>query len=271
VIVGTVLAWFYYDPIFAVLTGPMKEIEADARAKGLDIILAVNGIGASFTLQLRVSFMAGALLTAPFWLYQLWAFITPGLHRHERRYTIGFIAAAVPLFLAGCATAYYLLPKGLFLLLGFTPANVDNIVPIDNYLSFVFRMLIVFGIGFLAPVVVVALNFAGLLSAEALRNSWRWTFVGVLLFGAIATPDGNPLSMLTLAIPMMALLGVAYGIAWLNDRRRARRSGEPDYTDLDDDSASPIAAPAPIQPAGALDEPINSDPDDPDDPHRHRS
>ena len=122
------------------------------------------------------------------------------------------------------ATAWWMLPKGLYLLFGFTPSNVSNYISVDTYLSFMIRMMLVFGLGFLAPVFVLALNFVGILSARNIRNSWRWTIMGVLVFAAVATPDGNPINMLLLALPMLVLLAGAFGIAALNDRRRARAS-----------------------------------------------
>jgi sec-independent protein translocase protein TatC len=166
-----------------------------------------------------------------------------------------FVAAATPLFLAGVAVGYTMLPKALGLLLGFTPESLTNLPTVDNYLSFVIRMLLVFGIGFLLPVFVVALNFVGVISADNIRNTWRWTIIGVLVFAAVATPTGDPITMSLLAAPILLLMAGAFGIAYLNDRRRARRSTELGYADLDDDEASPIAAPERIDAPAELDLP----------------
>lgn len=252
--VFAVLGWIYYEPIFSFLTEPIDRVMEDAKARGLDLRLTLTGVTEAFTLQVRVAAMAGVVLASPVWIYQLWAFVTPGLHRHEKRYTIAFVAAAVPLFVAGMATAWWMLPKGLYLLFGFTPSNVSNYISVDTYLSFMIRMMLVFGLGFLAPVFVLALNFVGILSARNIRNSWRWTIMGVLVFAAVATPDGNPINMLLLALPMLVLLAGAFGIAALNDRRRARASEAIDYDDLDDDTASPVAAPERIDAPTALDD-----------------
>jgi sec-independent protein translocase protein TatC len=115
--------------------------------------------------------------------------------------------------------------------------------------------MLVFGVGFLVPIFVVALNFVGLLSADAIRRSWRWTVLGVFLFGAIATPTGDPISMMLLAGPMLLLIMIAFGICLLNDRRRARNSSEPDYDSLDDDEASPIAGPGGVGGASPIEAP----------------
>jgi sec-independent protein translocase protein TatC len=264
--VGAVVGWVFYTPIFDFLTSPVQRIVDDAQAQGLDLRLVLTGVTQAFTLQVRVSAIAGVVLAAPVWIYQLWAFITPGLHRHERRYAFAFMATAVPLFFAGIAVAFWVLPKGMALLFGFTPEGVGNYLPVDTYLSFLIRTVLVFGLGFLLPVFIVALNLVGVLSANNLRNTWRWTVLGVFLFAAVATPTGDPITMCLLALPILVLMGVAFGIAFLNDRRRARRSGEPDYESLDDDAASPITQPEGIETPEAVDD----DPETPPEPPGQR-
>jgi sec-independent protein translocase protein TatC len=258
--VGAVVGWVFYTPIFDFLTSPVQRIVDDAQRQGLDLRLVLTGVTQAFTLQVRVSAIAGVVLAAPVWIYQLWAFITPGLHRHERRYAFAFLGAAVPLFFAGIAVAFWVLPKGMALLFGFTPEGVGNYLPVDTYLSFLIRTVLVFGLGFLLPVFIVALNLVGVLSANNLRSSWRWTVLGVFLFAAVATPTGDPITMCLLALPILVLMGVAFGIAYLNDRRRARRSEEPDYEALDDDEASPIAKPDRIEAPAAIDDDDNGAP-----------
>lgn len=239
---GMVIGWVYYAQLFALLSKPFDQVVQEAKAQGQEVTLALTGVADPFVLQLQVAAVAGVVLSAPVWLYQLWRFVTPGLHRHERRWALGFVAVATPLFFGGVVVAYIFLPLGLQVLLGFTPQGVANIVSVDKYLSFFLRTMLVFGVGFLAPLLLVLLNFAGVLSAKRLISWWRWIILIVFLFGAIATPTGDPINLMLLAGPMLVLVGIAVVIAYLNDRRRARRNpDEIDYDRLDDDEASPLA------------------------------
>lgn len=266
--VGAVVGWVYYSEIFAFIVAPLEAVADSFADRGLTVELTLTSVTSPFTLQLKVAALAGVALASPVWIYQIWAFITPALHRHERRYAFAFLFTAVPLFLAGMGVALWVLPKGLELLIGFTPESVSNLLPVDTYLSFLVRTMLVFGVGFLVPIFVVALNFAGILSAEAIRRSWRWTVLIVFLFSAIATPTGDPISMMLLAGPMLLLIMIAFGVCLLNDRRRARNSSEPDYDSLDDDEASPIAGPGGVGGVTPIDapEPLESPTavDDPD-------
>lgn len=239
IIAGMVVGWIYYDAVFAWLSAPFEAVVNQARAEGRDITLALTGVADPFVLQLQVAAVTGLLLSSPVWLYQLWRFVTPGLRRHERRWAIGFVVVAVPLFAGGVMLAYVVLPYGLELLFGFTPQNVENIVAVDRYLSFFIRMVIVFGVGFLAPLMLVLLNFAGILTGKKLLSWWRWIIFITFIFAAVATPTGDPINMLLLAGPILALMTLAIGICLANDKRRARK-GEPDYQEWDDDSASPL-------------------------------
>lgn len=252
IVLGMIVGWVYYTEIFAWLSAPFADIVASARAEGRDVTLALTGVADPFVLQLQVAAVAGLILASPIWLYQLWRFVTPGLHRNERRWAVGFAAVAAPLFLAGAGFAYVVLPYGLQVLFGFTPEGVENIISVDRYLSFFLRTILVFGIGFLVPLLLVLLNFAGVLTGRRLISWWRWIVVCVVVFAAIATPTGDPVNMGLLAAPIMLLVAAAMGICVLNDRRRARRRrarGEIDYDDLGDDEASPIVEPGPDEPA----------------------
>jgi sec-independent protein translocase protein TatC len=239
ILVGMVVGWIYYDAIFAWLSAPFEAVVEQARAEGRDITLALTGVADPFVLQLQIAAVTGLLLSSPVWLYQLWRFVTPGLRRNERRWAIGFVAVAVPLFASGVMLAYVVLPYGLELLFGFTPENVENIVAVDRYLSFFIRMVIVFGVGFLAPLMLVLLNFAGILTGKRLLSWWRWIIFIVFIFAAVATPTGDPINMLLLAGPILVLMVFAISICLANDKRRARK-GEPDYDEWDDDSSSPL-------------------------------
>lgn len=235
---GVVVGWIYYDRIFAWLSAPFAAVVAQARAEGRQVTLALTGVADPFVLQLQVAAVTGLILAAPFWLWQLWRFVTPGLHRHERRWALAFVFTATPLFIGGAAVAYWVLPVGLELLFGFTPQNVENIVSVDRYLGFFLRTVIVFGLGFLAPLMLVLLNFAGILSAQRLIAWWRWIIFIVCIFAAVATPTGDPINMALLAGPILILIGIAIVVAWLNDRRRSRRADALDQ--WADDEISPI-------------------------------
>ena len=186
------------------------------------------------------------MLSSPVWLYQLWRFVTPGMHKHERRWAFGFIGAAVPLFCLGIAFAYWALPKGLGVLLGFTPDETNNLVPLDDYLTFVLRMCLFFGLGFLLPVLLIMLNAAGIVSGRTLWGRWREVVFGTWVFAAVATPTGDIFNLSLLAVPIMTLIFLAMGIASLNDRRRGR--GKPVYSEWDDDETSTLdEAPSEIE------------------------
>jgi sec-independent protein translocase protein TatC len=247
IVLGMVAGWVFYDPIFAWLSEPFRRVVATALSEGRTVTLALTGVADPFVLQLQVAAVTGLLLSSPIWLYQLWRFVTPGLHRNERRWALGFVGVAVPLFAGGVALAYAVLPYGLDLLIGFTPANVENIISVDRYLSFFIRTVLVFGVGFLVPLFIVVLNFAGVLSGQRLIKSWRWILVAIVVFAAVATPTGDPINLLLLAGPMGLLVSAAVGLALLNDRRRRMRGKAVDYDQWADDEVSPLAD-DPIQP-----------------------
>jgi sec-independent protein translocase protein TatC len=234
---------FFYRDLFDIVTLPFEAIRQRYESEGATVTLNFQGVADPFTYALKISLTAGLLASSPIWLYQLWAFITPGLHKNERRWAIGFLAASVPLFLGGATLAYFFLPKGFDLLVGFNPSpeKVANIIGFDKYLSFVIRMMLVFSISFVTPVFLVALNLVGVVKARGLLRAWRPVTVGVFVFAAVATPSGDPLTMSALAAPLMMLYFGAIGVCALIDRRR-RRAGVDglDYSALDDDAASPL-------------------------------
>lgn len=269
IFLGTVVAWLLYDPpgsrrgIIDFLIDPYCAATAEFRADqvaGLEpgCSLFLSSVIGPFMLQLQVSIVVGMILTSPIWLYQFWRFVTPGLHRHERRWTLVFLFTSIPLFLMGVTLAYFILPKGLNLLLGFTPDRVTNFVEVDVYLRFMIRMMLVFGIGFLLPVVVVVLNLIGVLPSSTLRSSRNWTIIGIFVFAAVGTPSGDPISMMLVALPMWLLYEVAVVICRVNDRRK-RDADDVDYDSLDDESASEIAAPGDIGGPSDLDSPESLD------------
>ena len=236
---GFVLGWIYYDTLVQFLSDPVCDVDVSGLNDG-DTCgpLVINGLLGPFNLQVKVSLAAGLALASPVWLAQLWGFVTPGLHRNERRWTAGFLAAGVPLFFAGGALCYYILPKATKLLLGFTPDDVRSIVDFNEYLSIVMRLMLVFGLSFEIPVFIVLLNLVGILPARKLAGWWRQIVFGVAVFSAVATPTGDPFTFLALAAPLCLLILAAYAFCRLHDARAARR--ELNYDALADDEASPL-------------------------------
>lgn len=243
VILGAVIGWFLYPRVYEALQQPILQIRADRlRQNPTDVVtLSFDQVATSFNLQLRMSFYIGIVLSSPVWLYQLWAFIVPGLTKREKRYSMGFVGAAVPLFLAGIALAWKVLPNAIKFLTAFTPVGTANIINASDYFTFVLQIILAFGIAFVIPLLLVALNFAGVLSAVAMAKAWRVAVFLCFLFAAVASPTPDAGSMLALAFPMVGLYLVAVGIAWVNDRRRARRAAADGFGDLSDDEASPLA------------------------------
>ena len=239
IVIGTVVAWSFYPQIFEILSQPVNVIVEQAQANGRDVRLVLGGVADAFVLQIKVSVVTSMLITAPIWIYQLWRFITPGLYRKEKLRAYLFAGVATPLFISGAVLAYIFLPIGLKLLFGFTPLGVGNYVPVDRYLSFFLRMVLVFGISFLAPLFIVMLNMFDVLEAKAITSRWRVVVLSVFAFSAIATPTGDPVNMTLLAAPVLLLISIATFIAWLNDKRRARARASDPVLGLSDDEASP--------------------------------
>ncbi len=244
IVIGTVVAWGFYPQIFEILSQPVNVIVEQAQANGRDVRLVLGGVADAFILQIKVSVVTSMLVTSPIWIYQLWRFITPGLYRKEKLRAYLFASVATPLFVSGAVLAYIFLPIGLQLLFGFTPLGVGNYVPVDRYLSFFLRMVLVFGISFLTPLFIVMLNIFDMLEAKAITSRWRLVVLITFAFSAIATPTGDPVNMTLLAAPVLLLISVATFIAWLNDKRRARKRKDDEILGLSDDEASPEPKPS---------------------------
>lgn len=234
-LVGSVAGWFLYDPVLEAMARPLFEL---AENTDRNVLPNLGGVTQAFDLKIKLSIFIGAIVSSPLWIYQLWAFVTPGLTRKERRYALGFMAAAVPLFAMGTGLAYLFVPNAVKFLVGFTPDGYANFLSVPEYLGFVMRIILVFGLSFLVPVVLVAMNMIGLVRGRTILKAWRWVVVIAFTFAAMATPTPDVLSMFLLALPLLTLFGLAIGIAMLNDRRRGRT--EPRFDDVDDDTASEL-------------------------------
>jgi sec-independent protein translocase protein TatC len=226
---GSAVGWFFYNEIITQLARPVCDLRA-AQSAGAQSCgaLYINGVLGPLNLQIKVAVLSGVILTAPLWLYQLWAFIAPALHRREKRNSIIFLTAATPFFGVGAYLGYSILPIAVRVLFGFTPTSLTNLVKFDDYLDFVLRAILLFGIAFELPVFLVTFNAIGFLSGKAILRPWRIWIFGITLFVAGFTPSADPLSMLALAIPLILLYLLAGGIALLVDRRRAKKMIEND-------------------------------------------
>ncbi|GAB2855496.1 twin-arginine translocase subunit TatC [Streptomyces deserti] len=233
IVLVTVVAAFFYNDIINFFTRPIlsevgcsesfEELARSSSGENPCARITINGLLTPFTLALKVSLMAGVVLASPVWLYQLWAFVAPGLHKHEKKYAYAFVGTGFPLFLAGAFFAYKVLPTTAKVLIEFTPFGVDNLLPLDDLLDLVTRMVVVFGLSFELPLLLVMLNFTGAISGKRMLGWWRGMIMGITVFAAIATPSTDPLTMLALAGPIWILYFAAVSIALLNDRRARRR------------------------------------------------
>ncbi len=244
VLVITIVAAFFYKDIIQILQHRIPQgvrCVDGATHKKTDAPCAqmtVSGLLGGFSIALKVSLMAGVVGASPVWLYQLWGFLAPGLHRNEKRYTIGFVASGVPLFLAGALLAYEILPQTARIMIGFVPNDTTNLLALDDFLDLVVRLVVVFGLAFELPLVLVLLNFTGIVSGRRMLGWWRGMVIGITVFAAVATPTGDPLTMSLLAAPIVLLYFLAMGVCFFNDSRRARRrAADPDFG-LDEDEAS---------------------------------
>ncbi|MCS5733364.1 twin-arginine translocase subunit TatC [Herbiconiux daphne] len=219
IVLGMVAGYIVSDYVLSALIRPISELAAE---QGRDASLNFTDVSSAFDLRIQIAFTVGVVVSSPVWLYQLWAFVMPGLKKHEKRYAVGFVAAAVPLFLAGCAAGWFVLPHMVTLLTGFAPEGTTALLTARSYFDFVLKLVLAIGIAFVLPVFLVLLNFAGVLSAVAILKSWRIAILAITLFTAIATPAADVMSMFLLAIPMVLLYFTAAGIAWLHDRRARR-------------------------------------------------
>jgi sec-independent protein translocase protein TatC len=236
--------WWYEHGLGDFIRAPYCGLDPDLRYGDADTgcgLLITDVFGGVF-IRLKVAFLAGAVLSAPFWLYQLWAFITPGLKRHEKRYGIGFVAVSTLLFALGAVLAYISLAAGLELLLGLAGDGTIIALTAQDYIGFVLSLLVAFGVSFELPLIAVSLNLVGVLSYDVLRRSRRWIFFLTIVFAAFVTPTQDPFTMLLMAGPMIALFEGAIQIARVVDKRRARRADVEHFHDLDDDEASPLDA-----------------------------
>jgi sec-independent protein translocase protein TatC len=224
---GAIIGWYFRHPVITFLQAPYCKLPAKLisppGAISHHCSLYYTGLFDPLFFQLKIAVAVGVLISAPVWMYQIWAFLAPGLHARERRWTYFFVGAAVPLFATGGVIAYFAMTKGLRFLLGLSPTGFTALITIDNYLGYAMAMLLIFSLSFELPLVMVLLNLAGVLTHKRFAKWRRMIIFAVFAFAAVATPSPDPISMLLLAVPCVLLVEAAELFAWANDRRRAKR------------------------------------------------
>lgn len=220
--VGAIGGFFVADWVWAALSTPLAVVASTS-----DRMAQINytSISEAFDTKLAIAVTVGIVVTSPFWLWQVWSFVTPALVRREKAYILGFLGSAVPLFFAGCAAGWWVFPHVVELMTGFAPDGTTTLLTARYYLDFSIKFILAIGIGFVLPVFLVLLNFTRLLSARSIIKGWRWAIVLITTFTALATPAADVLSMFLLAIPMVVLYYLAALIAFIHDKRVAKREG----------------------------------------------
>ena len=217
---GAIGGFLLSDLVWAAIAEPILAIgERSGRLAEINY----TSIPEAFDTKIAISLTVGIIITSPVWLYQIWAFIVPALVRKEKVYAVSFFAAAVPLFLAGCAAGWWVFPHVVELMVSFAPAESTTLLTAKYYLDFTIKFILAIGVGFVLPVFLVLLNFVGVLSARAILKGWRWAILSITVFTAMATPAADVLSMFVLAIPMVALYYLAALIAVIHDKRVAKK------------------------------------------------
>lgn len=263
IVVGLLFGFWFSNWAFDLLSGPYCALptswvlNADGEQKCMFLTLGATD---SLILKLKIALWLGLVIGAPVWLYQLWAFIAPGLHRHERKWAYVFVAIAAPLFAGGAVLAYFVVEHSLAFIMQAGVLQESQQLEVTSYIGFVTTMILLFGVAFEFPLVLLMLNFTGVVSAKRLLSWWRTVVFLSFAFSAIATPDPGPFGMTLLAACMSLLYFIAVGVAFLNDKRTGR--GKEIYAGLDDDSISelpeekvPVGASDPVEAPTAVEGP----------------
>lgn len=221
ILAGTLAGWQLFDFVFVELQKPIIRVAQEAN---VNATVNFGSVVSAFDLHFQVAFFIGLFITSPFWLYQIWAFVAPAFKKRERKYTIAFALTSTPLFLGGAYFGWWLFPSFVRSLLGFTPEGSSNVINASEYVLFTVRVLLVFGLAFVLPAILVLLNAVGTLSGKSILKGWRPAVFLISLIGALATPVSDPISMFLLMIPLLAFYYLSAGIALGNDKRRAMKA-----------------------------------------------
>ncbi len=218
VVVAAVVGYAFSDQILDILRAPILEL-----AESRDTSLNYDSVTGAFDLKLQIAILSGLVLSSPVWLYEVFAFVAPGLTRKERRYTFGFLFSALPLFVTGCAAGLFMFPHMIQFLTSFASTQDSTLLQASYYVDFVLNIVLSTGVAFTIPVFVVLLNFLGILPARTIARGWRACVIAIVLFSALVTPAADVLSMFLVALPMTLLFLGAYVVAYLHDRAVTHR------------------------------------------------
>jgi sec-independent protein translocase protein TatC len=242
IVAGLIVGFVISDHVFDLLRGPYCALESswthDLAGHRIQCNFVVLGVADGLILRLKIALWVGLIVGAPVWLFQLWAFIAPGLHRHERKWAYIFVSIAAPLFIGGAVMAYFVVKHSLAFIQEAGVLGITTQLEMSSYIAFVTNMLLLFGVAFEFPLILLMLNFTGVVSARKLLGWWRVVVFLSFVFAAVATPDPGPFGMTLLAACMSLLYFIAVAIAFLNDKRKGR--GKEMYSDLNDDELSPL-------------------------------
>jgi sec-independent protein translocase protein TatC len=252
IVAGGILGFIWFEQSFGpimslgeLIRGPYCELPSDMRVDFTgggnpeECRLLQTKPFEVFMIRLKVGIAAGMVLLAPVWLYQFWAFIAPGLYAKERKYGRIFVGIASVLFAIGAALAYYLVPIALRMLVGFGGENFATALTGDDYISFIITLLVIFGVSFELPLLIIMLNRVGVVRYEQLKRWRRGIIMALFVFAAIITP-ADPFSMLALALALTLLFELAIQVARLHDRKLLRQRKELGWDDVADDEAAPF-------------------------------
>ena len=261
IVIGTIIGFIWYQnapwrimPLGEIIRGPYCSLPDDLRADftgdGECRLLATRPLE-MFMLRLKIGALAGFVLASPVWLSQIWRFITPGLLKNERRYSFIFVTVAVVLFVCGAALAYFVLDQGLLVLMSMGSEVQIAALSGGDYYGFLLALIVVFGVSFEVPLIVIMLNLVGVLRYEHIQGKRRIIVVVIFIFSAVMTPSQDPFSMSVLALAICLLVEMAFQFCRIHDRKKGKL--RPDWMDLDDEQGSgPIEAPTPVRASGGI-------------------
>lgn len=220
VVVGMAVGYMLYPYLIEFLKHPY----CDLIGKPLEEckFISIDPLEA-FATRLKISAYVGIVFAMPVLLWQIWRFVTPGLYPHEKRYAVPFVVSALVLFVFGAWIAYVTLNPALQFLSGQGGDQIVSQYTIDNYVTLIAYMMLAFGVGFEFPVLLVALQIAGVLTPRQLLGWWRQAIVIIAVVAAVITPSADPISMMALAVPMFLFYAIATGLGFLIVRRRRQR------------------------------------------------